>query len=142
MGVAINSDMNQISYMDETPYSGREEVQATIEKTLNILGYIPVVSIYSGMLRKGYGGVCLIVDVATIFFLQIKTFYKGHTPEGDFEIHRHLWYSVHDFLNIIRGDWETTNYLSAYYVNNVLCIIYDLIVPRFAYPSESTFKIS
>jgi hypothetical protein len=104
-----------------------DESLTLFESTLNTLGYIPIVSTFSGTARFIYGKVEAIVALAAVAFHFIGSIagYAGH--EG--QVAKALPYVVHGFANMGRAVVEMIPLI------NLSCIFYDLTGAGLPYPS-------
>jgi hypothetical protein len=136
MSSTINSDVNQNLFIENIFYEAREQYQTSLEKKLNTLGYVPIVSCFSGFGRILYGLVYLVQDVANVVFLGIQSLSKGRSNKEGFKANRYLLYCIHDLFNIQRGLGEAIPF-----IGNIAWSIHDMIIPRFEYPSQCDFKI-
>jgi hypothetical protein len=91
------------------------------EKTLNVFGYIPIISTISGSIRAVYGKVELISGLGIAAISSLSCSYNRNVDHG-------LELAVHGLANICRAAVEIIPFV------NWLCIPYDL-ANRFEYQS-------
>lgn len=106
------------------------------EKILNIPGYIPVISSFSGQLvRIPYGQLEIIAAVAIGALFIAKGLLSHDAQQRDKDINYGLFVATHYTLqglaNIVRGTVESIPFV------NMLCIPYDLFDKRVRYPGEA-----
>lgn len=104
---------------------GLDHFMKSVEKILNLPGYVPIVSSFSGALRAEMGKVELI---ASLFIGAYVGFVTGDVDQGIAAV---IIYAIHGLTNIGRGVVECIPLLG-----NFLCWIYD-DVSRVAYPFEN-----
>jgi hypothetical protein len=122
------------------------QIQVNINKTLhvserglNILGYIPIVSTFSGALRMSYGKLEVIGAIAAAALIAVKALCITNSSDRDSELKKavevFIGYALHGCANIIRGMIEVVPCFSL-----ITCLPYDLLGHRYAYPIESDYK--
>lgn len=100
------------------------------ERFLNKVGYIPLVSSFSGGVRIYYGiieSICAVVIGALKF---IASLFRSDTNERyilETEAAYSLYYVEHGLANIGRGIVESIPFV------NLFCIAYDHFASRFSY---------
>lgn len=102
---------------------------AKSEKTLNHLGYIPIVSTFSGLFRVALG----VTEVVMGHFYAIASFFQGlwnQDPNTKYRFYRGVLIVVHGQMNATRASLEIIPI-----VGNILCLFYD-IMHRFKYQGE------
>ncbi len=104
-----------------------DEFLTLYERTFNFLGYIPIVSTFSGTARFIYGQVEAIVALAAVAFHFIGSIagYAGHEGQAA----KALPYVVHGLANMGRSVVEMIPII------NLSCILYDLSGPGLQYPA-------
>lgn len=122
----IMADMDQIQI-------NLNKTLNTFEEGLNIAGYFPIVSTFSGSLRIGYGKLEVIGSVAAAALIAIRALFLANASDRNREFRKAVEvlidYSLHGFANITRGIIEDFPFVSL-----VTCLPYDLSGNRFAYP--------
>jgi hypothetical protein len=104
------------------------------EEALNLVGYIPVISAFSGAVRSVGGIVQIIFGLlfALAHFLKIR-FLKAPNIRSILGIKDGLAHGFHGLANFIRAKIELVPFLSLF-----TCLPYDRILnKRFKYASES-----
>lgn len=120
-----------------------DQMQINLNKTLNsfegglnIAGYIPIVSTFSGSLRINYGKLEVIGSIVAAALITVRALFLANASDRDRELKRAIdvftHYSLHGIANIIRGILEVVPFVSL-----VTCLPYDLSGKRFAYPVNS-----
>lgn len=107
---------------------------SSFEKGLNIAGYVPIISSFSGPLRIGYGKVEVIGAVAFAAILALRAFSLTGLEQEELlnKAVEMLSYTLHGIANIFRGAIETIPLISLF-----TCLPYDLMFQqRFTYPTE------
>lgn len=108
----------------------------TFEKGLNIAGYFPIVSSFSGLLRINYGKLEIIGGIVAAALIAVSALFLADASERHREFSKAVKvftdYSLHGFSNIIRGTIEALPFVSL-----VTCLPYDLLGNRFAYPIQN-----
>jgi hypothetical protein len=92
----------------------------SFEKTLNIFGYIPIVSSFSATIREAFGDVELISGVAIAAFSALAN--------NERQVDHGVELAIHGVANICRSCVEMIPFI------NLACIPYD-ISNRFEYQS-------
>lgn len=114
------------------PYIFVERDQASFEKTLNVLGYIPFISSVTGGVRILSSSITLITSAIKLPLCAIADLFQ-HTPRGySFRIQKHISYMCHSLLNIFRGSVEFS-----FLIGNIMTFSYDSLIGRISYPVES-----
>jgi hypothetical protein len=131
MTTTIGADLNQCMYTESAPFDIREKFHSEVEKKLNTVGYVPIVSIISGSARFLFGSLFLIIDVSVVVFCSIADAFNTHPNTYGFRALKHSAYIFHDLTNMSRGVIEIPPFLG-----NAITLIYDLSERRFAYPWE------
>jgi hypothetical protein len=121
--------------VQESSYDIYEQHQADIEKTLNILGYIPGVSSSTGIGRSLLGIVGLVKNSVKMVFYTLTDIFKRCSHGYGYRTFKHASYIFHDLGNIIRGSIE---FLPL--IGNNLGMVYDLAIGRFSYSLESKYE--
>lgn len=112
---------------------GIERLNQTLslfEKELNLLGYIPVVSTFSGAVRITYGKLEVIAGLASSIFWSAKGIgdtLTGDDKEAEKSLDNSIYsinYSLHGAANIFRGSIEIIPF-----IGNALTLIYDASEP-------------
>jgi hypothetical protein len=107
----------------------------TFEQGLNIAGYVPIVSTFSGSLRMSYGKFEVIGAIVASAMIAIKALFIANDADRNRELNRaaetFMNYSLHGCANIMRGFIEALPFASL-----VTCLPYDLLGHRFAYPVQ------
>ena len=108
----------------------------TFEQGLNIAGYIPLVSTFSGSLRISYGKVEVIGSVVAAVLTAFVALCNYHDAEARQRglgkaLEILTTYSLHGIANIFRGTIESVPFLSLF-----TCLPYDLLRSRFSYHYE------
>ena len=120
-----------------------DQIQINLNKTLNsfegglnVAGYVPIVSTFSGALRINYGKLEVIGAIVAAVLITARALFLVNTSDRDRELKRALdvftCYTLHGIANIFRGILETIPLISL-----VTCLPYDLYGKRFAYPVSS-----
>lgn len=113
------------------PYALDEKDQAAFEKTLNILGYIPLVSSFSGAIRIISSVITLVSSAVKGPLCAIADLFQK-TPRGySFRLQKHITYMGHSWANMFRGAIEF-----AFVFGNILTFSYDRLIGRIRYPVE------
>jgi len=86
-------------------YKSLDNRLANFEKTLNTLGYWPVISSISGPVRAIYGGVEEMAGSVACVYKSCQYVITGN-PEHRNQAAAHYWYAVHGQLNAQRGAIE------------------------------------
>lgn len=139
MANAIGADLNQDKY-DESmryqlyTYDRYEKERADIETTLNIVGYIPGISIATGVVRTLFGLGALIKHVVAAAFYSISDLFMKSPNGYSYRVSKNIKYIGHDIANVFRGLVE----LLPVVVNNIALICYGSIFGRISYPVEET----
>lgn len=104
----------------------------SFEKWLNIAGYVPIASSFSGSLRASYGQLEVIGAIAVAALIAVKALFMVSPSDRDREFKKAteilVDYSLHGVANMIRGSIEAFPFASW-----VTCLPYDLAGHRFAY---------
>jgi hypothetical protein len=112
------------------------KVLNSFEEGLNIAGYFPIVSTFSGSLRSTYGELEIIGAVAVAALIAVRALFLINASDRNHELRKAvevlITYSLHGLANIIRGTIEKFPFVSL-----VTCLPYDLSGHRFAYPIEN-----
>jgi hypothetical protein len=111
-----------------------ERVLAKAEEVLNLVGYIPLISLISATVRTLGGMLQLILGVCFaaghFFFLG---FSKTRKITHFFHLKASLAHALHGFCNVLRATIEAIPFLSL-----TLCLPYDrMLKKRFKYPIEN-----
>jgi hypothetical protein len=104
------------------------------EKGLNIAGYIPVVSTFSGSFRASYGKLEVIAAVAAAALMAVRALFlnaEDRNQELKKAVEVLVHYSLHGLANIMRAALEIFPFVSL-----VTCLPYDLLGKRFSYPVQ------
>jgi hypothetical protein len=120
-----------------------DQIQINLNKTLNsfegglnIAGYVPVVSTFSGALRINYGKLEVIGAIAAAVLITFRALFLVNASDRDRELKRAIdvftCYSLHGVANMIRGILEIVPFVSL-----ATCLPYDLSDKRFAYPVDA-----
>lgn len=112
-----------------------DKTLATVEKFLDVAGYIPVVSTFSGAFRIKYGKVETVASVGLSAVSALYAVCKQDQAERARGLDRAvevLTYSIHGIANVFRGAIEMVPFLSLF-----TCLPYDLLKARFTYPREN-----
>lgn len=108
----------------------------SLEKILNVAGYIPFVSSISGTLRVALGKVEIIGAIAAGALLGIKGIFAPtaelRSTEINYAIGVAATYSLHGFANIGRGIVEVIPLFG-----NISTLVYDSLGNRVQYPFEA-----
>jgi hypothetical protein len=113
------------------PYALSDRDQASFEKTLNVLGYIPIISSASGVVRMASAVIRLIASAVKIPLCAIADLFQK-TPRGYlYRIQVHTSYLGHSWANFFRGFVELFLIFG-----NVLTFSYDQLIGRIRYPIE------
>ncbi len=114
------------------PYAFSDRDQASFEKTLNVLGYIPFISSASGFVRMASAVITLIESAVKIPLCAIADLFQK-TPRGySYRMKVHASYIAHSVANLFRGFLEFCVILG-----NVLTFSYDRLIGRIRYPIEN-----
>jgi hypothetical protein len=114
------------------PYALNDRDQANLEKTLNILGYIPLISCASGTVRVVISFLSFINSAVKLPLCAIADLFQS-TPRGySYRIEKHLSYMGHSIANMVRGSLE-----QGLILGNIICYAYDNLLGRIRYPVES-----
>ena len=119
-----------------------DQIQINLNKTLNsfegglnIAGYVPIVSTFSGALRANYGKLEVIGAIVAGALIAVRALFLVNASDQDRELKRAIdvftCYALHGVANIIRGVLEVIPLVSL-----VTCLPYDLSGKRFAYPVD------
>ena len=133
-----NSDIISIqpypNFDDPTfdPYILVERDQASFEKTLNVLGYIPIISSATGVVRIVSSIITLISSAVKLPLCAIADLFQRTPRKYSFRIQKHISYIAHSMVNIFRGAIEFSIVLG-----NILTFSYDRLIGRISYPVES-----
>jgi hypothetical protein len=120
-----------------------DKIQINLNKTLNdfeaglnIAGYFPIVSTFSGSLRISYGKLEIIGAIAVAALIAVRALFLTNDSDRNREFRKAVEvlidYSLHGFANIMRGTIEVAPFVSL-----VTCLPYDLWGHRFAYPIQN-----
>lgn len=131
MSIALESI--DVILNDRYPYDLTDQDKASFEKTLNVLGYFPLLSTGTGPFR-------LIVGIGTIIASAVKAplcliadQFQRRPYSSSHRCYKHLTYIAHGLANVIRGFIEAWPF-----IGNLLTICYDTFITRISYPVEST----
>lgn len=113
-------------------YALDDRDQASLEKMLNVLGYIPFVSSASGAVRVVTAIIQLISSAVKIPLCAIADLFQKNPKGYTYRIQKHIAYIGHSWANIFRGVVE-----NAIGFGNILTFAYDRLVGRIRYPVES-----
>ena len=104
-----------------------------VEWGLNIAGYVPIVSKYSGPVRMGIGTAQFVGATTLAAGLWARSRWEeGEESRKDCDrAYRVLTYSKHGLQNVVRGAIEW------YEVGITTCLPYDLFEFRSRYPTEA-----
>ena len=131
-----DSDYNQPYPNFDDPsfdaYALQDRDQASFEKTLNVLGYIPIISSGSGAVRVISSLMTLISSAVKIPLCAIADLFQKNPKGYTFRIQKHIAYIGHSWANIFRGVVEI-----AVGFGNILTFAYDRLAGRISYPVES-----
>jgi hypothetical protein len=109
-----------------------EKTLARAEEALNLVGYIPLVSILSATVRSMGGMLQALLGIA----FALGYFFAGHIFKKAKALQKSrlsTHYLFHGLLNIIRAKIEAVPFLSL-----ITCLPYDrLLKKRFKYPVEN-----
>lgn len=117
-----------------------DQIQINLNKTLNsfegglnVAGYVPIVSTFSGTLRIAYGKLEVIGAIVAAALIAVRALFLNNAHDRERELRDAVKvlinYSLHGYANIIRGTLEVIPLVSL-----VTCLPYDLSGKRFAYP--------
>lgn len=111
-----------------------EKILSQAEQALNLIGYIPFISAFSGAIRSTGGcfqflsGLCL-----SAYFFCVLAFAKTKNIKHLFYLKTSFSHALHGIANIIRAKIEIVPFLSL-----ILCLPYDrLFQKRFKYAAEN-----
>lgn len=108
-----------------------ERDQVAFEKTLNVLGYIPVISSASGCVRIISSIIQLVSSAVKMPLCAIADLFQA-TPKGyAFRIKKHAGFMGHSLSNIFRGCVEFP-----WFIGNIACFCYDRFIGRIRYETE------
>lgn len=118
----------------ELYFQQSETYYASIEKTLNIMGYIPATCAVGGFIRILEGIVDIVQFSVRGSFALITDLFQPRPLAYGHRSGKYFLYSIHACGNICRGFVEIWPIL----INNIALIAYDhLLSIRFTYPIES-----
>lgn len=113
------------------PYIFVEKDQVTFEKTLNVLGYIPIISSASGCIRIISSSIQLVSSAVKMPLCALADLFQ-ETPKGyAFRIKKHAGFMGHSLSNIFRGCVEFSCF-----IGNISCFCYDKFIGRIRYETE------
>jgi len=101
--------------------SGLDELLQDFEQTLNVFGYIPIISTFSGSIREAYGSIQVTAGIAFAILSSLSQNNDRQTEHG-------VEIAIHGFTNMCRAFIEYVPFL------NLITIPYD-IANRFEYQS-------
>jgi hypothetical protein len=138
MATTIATDLGQGPYMEDGlaqryTYDFYEQQRESFEKTINVFGYIPVISTFSGTLRMVVGGIALIKHVVAAVFCSIADLFGSNSNGYGYRVFKYSAYCIHDLCNVIRGGVELFPL-----AGNLITFIYDFALGRFSYAVEYT----
>lgn len=108
------------------------KILAKSETALNLIGYIPVISSMSGLVRMVGGKIQALIGFFVAAFSLFTAFKSVNKFRALLIFRIGLEHLLHGICNLIRGSIETVPLLSL-----VLCLPYDhLLKKRFKYSSE------
>jgi len=105
--------------MTSITYKNLDDRLANFEKTLNTLGYIPLVSSLSGTGRIVYGSVETLAGNVSCAYKSCQYFITGNREHRN-QAAAHFWYAVHGVLNVQRGGCEFVPF-----IGNLATLLYD-----------------
>lgn len=108
---------------------------AQIEKGLNIAGYIPVVSYYSGLVRGFMGVTQIVIGVAEEFFLRKKVVEVEERPVFSNPL------VCHGIANCIRAFVGANGSFIGRLLGNAGTLLYDFSGIRYSYYKEEKSSI-
>ncbi len=107
------------------------------EHGLNVAGYIPFVSSFSGGVRAIMGKIEVIGALATAAIMAIGALFNPNAAQRQAQLSKSgeiaVKYSWHGVANILRGALEIVPFLSL-----VTCLPYDLMGNRVSYFRENS----
>ncbi len=101
--------------------SGLDELLQDFEQTLNVFGYIPIISTFSGSIREAYGSIQVTAGIAFAILSSLS-------QNNDRQAEHGVEIAIHGFTNMCRATVEAIPFI------NLITIPYD-IVNRFEYQS-------
>jgi len=118
------------------------EIENTLDKSLdklehglNIAGYVPILSSFSGGLRAVLGKIEIIGAIAAAAIMAVAALFNPDAAQRQAQLNKALQiavkYSLHGAANMFRGTVESIPFVSL-----VTCLPYDLLGHRFAYIRE------
>lgn len=104
------------------------------EKTFNVLGYVPILCIPSGVVRSVYGFVQVVVGIAVGTLHLIGDLFRS-TPKGyGYRTLRNYEHVIHGIANVIRGSLEAGTAIG------LPGMLYDITGLRYSYAGELKYK--
>lgn len=125
--------VTSLELSDAFPYDLIDQNRASFEKTLNVVGYIPAISVFSGAIRALSGVASIVVSAVKGSFLLIADLFSNQPFKYPYRSYKHLTYIGHGLLNVIRGIIEGVPV-----AGNLLCLGYDFLIGRIYYSVEKT----
>ena len=101
--------------------SGLDELLQDFEQTLNVFGYIPIISFFSGSIRETYGSIQVTAGIAFAILSSLS-------QNNDRQAEHGVEIAIHGFTNMCRAAVEMVPFI------NLITIPYD-IANRFEYQS-------
>lgn len=125
-------NFSEMALSDMYPYDLYEQRKADTERTLNVLEWIPVLSMGVGAIRVLYGTIQIISGIVKASLcLLADVFIRSNLGFG-FRTLKHSTYVIHGISNAIRGALQMT------LVGWPLFLIHDLMGIRYRYNVEET----
>lgn len=114
--------------------SALEKTLAKAEEALNLIGYIPLISLHSAAVRLIGGLIQLILGfgLALLYFCILR-FSSARKMKHFFHLKKSFAHGCHGISNIVRSNIEAVPFLGL-----ILCLPYDrLLKKRFKYEVET-----
>ena len=124
-------------------YDAQDIQKANYEKVMNILGYIPVISFLSGLVRLIEGAINSAYHTAHFESEADKALGIGAYTEEEMQIaafnaRKSYDYIKHSEQNMARGCVEMLMPL----IGNIVCLAYDIFGGRNKYPAEKGSNVA
>lgn len=115
------------------PYDLEDSNRAGFEKTLNLLGYIPMFSTATGSYRVVINIASTVVSAVKATFLLLADLFTTKPYPYPYRSYKHLTYIGHNLCNILRGCVEAVPL-----IGNACTFLYDCLIGRVSYDVEKT----
>jgi hypothetical protein len=128
----MSVNLNEMVLSDLYPYDFSEQHKAEIERTLNVLEWIPAINIGVGAIRLVYGITQIISGIVKANLCLLSDLFIRSNLGFGFRTSKHISYTIHGVGNVIRGA------LQVLFIGWLIFLIHDLIGIRYRYPVETT----